>query len=198
MRKVVIGFLVLASLALTNPVCADDGDPTQGENATTTIADEYHNGVAVVKTFLAIRDLATDIDRKWNGNHPCAMVQPDGKTFIVPLIASNKSRGTINFSQDKFRGPGGHDNGIIHVEFVNFGKFKDVAVFQAKVDKHHVEDKDRGKPLKDGGETEIGIGASIRGFYFAIREEKTWNTEKILKENPGAYIKVTIVKQPAK
>jgi hypothetical protein len=32
--------------------------------------------------------------------------------------------------------------------------------------------------------------------YFAIRGEV--NTEQILAENPNAYIKVTIVKQPAK
>jgi len=129
----------------------------------------------------------------WNDSDPCVLVEPDGRTFYIPLIPSKESRGTINFSQDPFKGPTGQDNAIIKVEFINFGAYKEQAVFQTKVDKHHAVDRDRGSQLRDGGETEIGIGASIRGFYFAIRGV---NTEDILKANPNAYIKVTILKHP--
>lgn len=132
----------------------------------------------------------------WNDSHPCVQVEPDGKTFYVPLIPSKQSRGTLNFSQDPFRASDNkHDNGIIRVEFVNFGRFTDGAFFQTKVDKHHAEDRDRGAILHNGGETEIGIGASIRGFYFAIRGNV--NTEQILAENANAYIKVTVLRHPA-
>jgi hypothetical protein len=61
----------------------------------------------------------------------------------------------------------------------------------------YAQDQDRGDPVQNDQETLIGIGPnSMRGFYFAIRGNV--NTEQILKENPNAYVKVTIVKKPGK
>lgn len=122
------------------------------------------------------------------------------KTFIVPLIPSTESRCSANFSVQPFAGPVGHDNGIIKVDFVNFGEFRDRAMVQTKVDKPLAEDKDRGNRLKDGDSTEIGIGPDgADGFYFAIRQDPNheWDSEKLLKNHPDAYIRVTILKQPA-
>ncbi len=131
-------------------------------------------------------------------NHPCVLAEPDGRTFYVRLIPSTESRGTINFDQGPFAAPDHqHDNGIIKVEFVNFGRFRDIAVLQTKVDKSGREDRGRGARLRNGESTEIGIGDSIEGFYFAIRDEQTWNTARVLAENANAFVKVTLLKHPA-
>lgn len=164
-------------------------------------AQETNDVVIAVQIGNEVRKAAISAWHSWNDSHPCVQVEPDGKTFYVPLIPnSNKERGTINFSQNPFKGPEGHDNAIIHVDFINFGAFKGAAIFQTKVDKHHAPDRNRGGELRDGGETEIGIGyddhhmVSIRGFYFAARGA---TTDQILKANPNAYIKVTIKRHPA-
>jgi hypothetical protein len=162
--------------------------PARAADQSDVVITVWQEGPKVVKK-------AISAWHSWNDSHPCVQVEADGKTFYVPLVPSKESRGTINFSQDPFRASDNkHDNGIIRVEYVNFGRFTDSAAFQTKVDKHHAEDRDRGAILHNGGETEIGIGASIRGFYFAIRGT---NTEQILAENPNAYIKVTILRHPA-
>jgi hypothetical protein len=164
---------------------------------TSVRAQDAKDIIIAVKTGEQVVRKAISAWHTWNDSHPCVEIEPDGKTFYVPLIPSKESRGTINFSQDPFQANDNqHDNGIIRVEFVNFGRYADTAVFQTKVDKHHAQDRDRGAQLHNGGETEIGIGASIRGFYFAIRGNV--NTEQILAENPNAYIKVTILRHPAR
>ena len=119
---------------------------------------------------------------KWNSHHPTVQIESDGKTFYVPLIPADKSRGTINFAKQPFEGPRGHDNAIIRVDFVNFGQYANTAVFQTKVDKTRGKDRNRGPELHTGDEAEISIGPDVYAFYFAMRGSVT--AKQILAENP--------------